>query len=146
MPPMRHCHHCKHNPLLTPTSDDLWTDDMNKDTAAACEVNIKTADVRNFMNKKHGINCSHAKILKMKWQSLAKNHLKIEANSTEQLQHLMDNRQSQFALNWLLLFFFNDKILCKCNIFCKHNFFSDYNNLCNYVFCCKMIVLANTMF
>ena len=83
MPPMRHCHHHKHDPLLMPTSKDLWTDDMTKDTKAACEVSIKTANVSNFINKKHRINCSHAQILKMKWQSLAKNHLKILANSTE---------------------------------------------------------------
>ena len=99
MPPMRHCHHHKHDPLLMPTSKDLWTDDMIKDAKAACDVSIQTADVTNLTNKKHKINCSHAQILKMKWHSLAKNHLKIEANSTEQLQHLMDNRQSQFVLN-----------------------------------------------
>ena len=83
MPPMRHCHHCKHNPLLMPTSEDLWTDDMIKDAKAACDVSIQTADVTNLMNKKHGINCSHAQILKMKWHTLAKKTLKVEANSTE---------------------------------------------------------------
>ena len=52
MPPMRHCHHRKHDPLLVLTTKDLWTDDMIKDAKAACDVSIQTADVANLMNKK----------------------------------------------------------------------------------------------
>ena len=123
-PPMRHCHHRKHDPLLMPTSEDLWTDDMIEDAKAACDVSIETADVTNLMNKKHGINCSHAQLLKMKWHSLAKNHLKVEANSTQQLQHLMDNRQSQFVLNLLLqCTFFAITTTCAIAFFFANTFF-----------------------
>jgi len=97
-PPMRHCHHRQHDPILIPTSEDLWTDDMIEDAKAAIDVSIETADVANLINKKHGMNCSHAQILKMKWHTLAKKTLKVEANSTERLQHLMDNRQTPFVL------------------------------------------------
>ena len=99
MPPMRHCHHCKLDPHLTPTSKGLWTDEMNKDAKAACDIHIPTKDVSNFLKKKHEIDCSAAQLLKMKWESLAKNDLKVKANSADQLQHLMDNRQSQCVLD-----------------------------------------------
>ena len=49
--PMRHCHHCKHDPHLITTFKDLWTDEMNKDAKAACDIHIPTKDVSNFLLK-----------------------------------------------------------------------------------------------